>query len=239
MKKLDYIIIGAQKGGTTSAISHFNQHPDLFLYPSELHFFDKDHNFKLGYDHYHSFFHNKQNKLIGEKTPSYAYQQYCIDRIYDYNSNVKLIYFLRNPITRAYSEWNMHKNLGKTHMDFLPSIEEDMNTKLCEIKSTGYHAFSRGLYYEHINYILTKFDKDNLYISISERVKANPKDEYNKIFNFLGVNTLDDLKFDESVHKGQYKTKMNQSDYDYLKKVYDPHNQKLFDFLGYNIPEWG
>lgn len=238
MKKLDFLVIGTQKGGTTSIIPHFNQHPDIFMYENELHFFDKI-KYIENYEIYHKNFPVGLTKMfIGEKTPSYCYLQFAIDRIYKYNPDIKLVFILRDPIKRAYSEWNMFRNNIKYKTPFLESIKEIENIKLQEIKQNGYWALQRGYYLEQIEYILSKFNKENLYIGISEKIKNDPINEYNKIFEFFNLKSLPTLNIDLEIRKGNYKKDITSYDYDYMKNLYSEKTKKLFDFLGYEIEEW-
>ena len=238
MKKLDFLVIGTQKGGTTSMIQNFNQHPEIFMYKDEIHFFDS----KIENTDYVSY-HNKfpksiQNKFIGEKTPSYCYLQYAIDRIYKYNPKIKLVFVLRNPIERAYSEWNMYKSNFNFKKPFLDSIKEIETTQLSEIKQNDYWALQRGYYLEQIEYILSKFNKKNLHICVSEQIKKNPLQEYNKIFEFFNLNKLNSLDAKLNVRKGNYNKEITIYEYEYIKNLYLEKTKRLFDFLGYQIEEW-
>ena len=80
--------------------------------------------------------------------------------------------------------------------------------KVKDIKSNGYWGLQRGFYIDQIEYILSKFDRKNVLILISEKVLKNPLQEYNKIFNFLGVSSLDTrtFKFHDNINKTYYST---------------------------------
>ena len=250
--KPNFLIVGAQKGGTESHTIHLSQHPDVYLYEGEGHFFDRG-DYQSNYDEYHEFFKDVENEIaIGEKTPSYMYLHFTIDNIYEYNPNIKLIMFLREPILRAYSQYSMDKsnNLQVFHSDdihfsddedsFLDSVRSTEHLKVKDIKSNGYWGLQRGFYIDQIEYILSKFDKKNILILISERVVKNPLREYNKIFNFLGVSPLDNkiFKFYDGINKTEYSKKIKKEDYNYLSEIYKSYNDRLYDFLGYQIKEW-
>ena len=98
MRKLDFIVIGAQKSGTTSLHEYLSRHPEIGVgTKKELHYFDKDKYFKKGinYSDYHEFFDFKEGKKVyGETTPSYIYKEKFIDRIKEYNPDIKLIVLL-------------------------------------------------------------------------------------------------------------------------------------------------
>jgi len=250
--KPNFLIVGAQKGGTESHTVHLNQHPDVYMYEGEGHFFDRV-DYQPDYDEYHEFFKNVKNEIvIGEKTPSYMYFHFAIDNIYEYNPDMKLIMFLREPIRRAYSQYSMDSGNGVNvfHSDeihfsddedsFLDSVRSTERLKIKDIKSNGYWGLQRGFYIDQIEYILSKFDRKNILILISERVLKNPLREYNKIFNFLRVSSLDNkiFEFYDGINKTKYVKKIEKEDYNYLTEIYKPYNDRLYDFLGYQIKEW-
>lgn len=107
MKLPDFIIIGAQKCGTTSLFNYLSKHPDVSLpEEKEIHFFDKFYN--KGINWYKKNFLN-DGMLTGEATPYYIYHPHVTVRISSCCPNAKLIVMLRNPIDRAYSNFSMEK----------------------------------------------------------------------------------------------------------------------------------
>lgn len=236
--KVSFFVIGAQKGGTTSLLQYLNQHPKIKMPLDETHYFDKNLS-NYDYNFYESKFpYNADKFLIGVKTPSYMYIRNSMDEIYKYNPNAKLIITLRNPIERAFSQWNMYRRLNITKDSFLDSIKNTENTTLEEIKENGPYFLQRGLYYEHISYILTKFPKEQVLILISEKMKENPKLETEKVFNFLNLETPTNINYSFVAHKGLYESRMTEDEIMYLKSFYKEPNTKLFNFLGNVIEEW-
>lgn len=116
--KPNFICIGVQKGGTASLIKYLNFHPEIYMANKEKHFFDralsKGELSNKDIKKYNQSFKTTKT-IVGEKTPSYCYLRYAIDRIYDYDKNMKLIIILREPISRGFSQYNMNlANKGKT-----------------------------------------------------------------------------------------------------------------------------
>ena len=183
------------------------------------------------------------NKLIvGEKTPSYCYLKYAIDRIYDYNKNMKLILILREPISRAYSQYTMdsetisHKYYNLTFKDILNNkCEKNYNKDLYE---NGPNYIARGFYDKIIEYILYKFPKENLYIGIAEEIKNNKLYEYNKIIQFLGANKLNNININVDTNIGKYKNSIPKNMLTKLYNIYKSHNEKLYKILGRKILIW-
>jgi len=118
--KVDFIIAGFQKCGTTALHTFLTKHPRVIgSKPKELDFFNYDVNYNKGSSYYHSKFNPKPifSRLRGfkflEASPSYANDSdalFTAKKIKEYNKDIKIILLIRNPIDRAYSAWNMYKN---------------------------------------------------------------------------------------------------------------------------------
>ena len=118
-------------------------------------------------------------------------------------------------------------------MDF----KKDKNMKLSELTSNGCHFINRGKYDEIIEYILSKFPRKNLYIGISEEIRANKKKHYNDIFKFLGATKLNKIDEDD-VHVRTYERSIPKKLEEKLFRIYKPHNEKLYKILGRKIDIW-
>lgn len=123
-KKLSFIIIGAQKAGTTALHKYLSENEELYLPPEkEAIFFSDDSRYEKGFDWYLKEFFNSasDNKKIGKATPAYScYPVQAAERIIEHNPDVKIIYLLRDPIDRAISQYNMNK---KRNLVFEPAGE--------------------------------------------------------------------------------------------------------------------
>ena len=242
--KPNFLCIGVQKGGTTTLINYLNLHPEIYMARGEKHFFDR----KLSYGelsdknikNYEESFKTTK-KIVGEKTPSYCYLRYAIDRIYDYDKNMKLIIILREPISRAYSQYNMdlkNKTLNDmTDEEIFEDLISEENIKLDELISNGKNTVIRGFYDEFIEYILSKFSRDNLYIGISEEINQNKLKYYNEIYEFLGATKLKKIN-PLNTHVREYTKKIPKKLEKYLYNIYKPHNEKLYKILGRKIDSW-
>lgn len=126
MNKPDFIIAGAAKSGTTSLAQHLNQSKEisciLTLDGSELHFFSK--NFHKGHKWYTNLFSDlPSSTLLGEKSVSYLESKYAATRIKSFVPYIKLIFMLRNPIDRAYSQYKSNAQRGKEIFSFETAIK--------------------------------------------------------------------------------------------------------------------
>lgn len=249
MKFPDFIIIGATKSGTTALWYNLDKHPDIFMATKgasvEMAFWGSR-QWKRGFDWYKSKFVGNV-KLCGEKTPDYYLNKRAFRLMKKHIPNVKLFLCIRNPIDRAYSNFQMHKKAGRAS-----TFDYNLFVK----------KYARaGKYFNHIqNNILPFFDQKQLYICITEKMKANPTIEMKGVFEFLGVEDLnfpskeipgqlllnrtrkEDIALSReekfyrvwSKHKEQLQGPLRKQ----ILEYYQSYNKKLFDFLGYRIKEW-
>ena len=173
-KKLDFILAGDQRCGTTWLYSQLNQHEDVFLPDTkELHFFDKF--YDKGLDYYHSHFDARgDNKLIGEATPDYLCFEVAAERIAAYNPNIKLIFILRDPVERAYSAYWMFR-----HFFGDISFEQAL---------TEYDGLIRcGLYEQHLLRWLEHIPKEQMLVLLYDDLKNSEASVIRKVLTFLGL----------------------------------------------------
>src|SRR6266705_6230433 len=100
--RVDFVIGGTQKGGTSALDSFLRQHPEICMPKTkkELHYFDREQNFEKrpNYEKYHAQFKPApRHRMTGEATPIYMYWNAAPHRIWTYNPQMKWILALRNP----------------------------------------------------------------------------------------------------------------------------------------------
>lgn len=113
-RKIDFLIIGAQKAGTTSLFDYLQLHPDCIgSKTKEVGFFSSPQNYRKGNNWYHNNFPTLglSKNIFFEATPEYLPYLFTHSLIYRYNPNIKLILILRDPIARAFSAWNMYLDI--------------------------------------------------------------------------------------------------------------------------------
>ncbi len=240
----DFLIIGAQKCGTTSLLYYLGQHPQIALSEKkEIHFFDKK--YQMGLDWYENQFPRKSDraKITGEATPYYLFHPFVPQRVAHHYPEIKIIILLRNPVDRAYSHFWMIKSREleplQTFEEAIEAeaerIEPEMSKMLSnpEYRSISYqhHSYlSRGKYYEQIQNWLRYFPTSSFWFIKTERLKTKPIAELEKLYLFLGIKcTLPgDLSFQRT---GEYPP-MKPETRKQLNNYFDPYNKKLKTILG-------
>ena len=119
---------------------------------------------------------------------------------------------------------------------FRKTIEDDLSQKNMQYSESN--VLQRGYYDEQIKYILSKFNKKNLYIVIAEEIKKNKEVEYSKIYDFLKVKHIKNLNKNLDIHKGKYKVKLNHDDKQFLYNIYKPHIKNIYSIIGRKIDSW-
>lgn len=234
-KMPDFLIVGAQRAGTSSLYYYLLQHPQIYMSPvKELHFFsyiDKPEHIRnlvrdrwrernvvtaSNLNNYISFFKNASDKqIIGEVSPSYLYHYKdtinAIKRMYGKRAKeLKIIISLRNPIERAFSALEQATKTNKEELDLIPAIEhipEKLKQGLFGLDYIGH-----GKYYESVKAYMENFE--HVAIILVEELKEKPYETIRYIFEFLGIKK--DFLPDISL-------KLNPSGI--------PKNRKIFDFV--------
>ncbi|PWE25196.1 sulfotransferase family protein, partial [Aliarcobacter skirrowii] len=106
-----FLIIGAQKAGTTALYDYLGKHPEIVATEiKEHHYFSCDKNYK-NENYYHKRFPELlDTQITFDASPSYLHSKDAYKRIFNYNKNIKIIVLIRNPIERSFSAWNMYIN---------------------------------------------------------------------------------------------------------------------------------
>ena len=246
----DFIIIGAQKSGTSSLFFYLSQHP--LLIPSdvkEVHFFDGGRisgvdQYENGLTSYYAHFPLRSSMANGQQTfeasPSYIFHPLVPERIYKLIPKIKLIALLRNPTDRAISHYLHEKRKGREPLPILEAFEQE-ETRLKPIwengnfrdrKFTTYSYKSRGLYKCQMERYLKYFAKEQILIIPSERFFADPLQYLQKTFDFLGVDSNYKVLDLQPKNIANNRIKVDQTVYDYLNGFFRPYNEALYELLG-------
>lgn len=243
-----FIILGVQKAGTTATMQFLNNHPDFFVL-DEPHFFDNF--FSRGPKWYYDQFLVSTKPIKGEKTPELIYIDSSWPRMREIVPNAKFILFLRDPVQRAFSSWNMNTNNGLESLSFEAACRKNLaNLKdRRSNRASQFHYLQRGFYHDQIERFLKVFPrKERLLIVISEHMRAQPSREFSRIVSFLKsdrTNHSSNLSgsFEAKGFEGRYFSRaLNDSSpnlIEELDSLYKPHNERLFRLLDIpGIPEW-
>lgn len=125
--KVNFIIVGAMKCGTTSLSNLLAAHPKVsFSTPKEPQFFSRTNDWKQNIDLYHNYFEQAPGKLYGEASTNYSKRadrkEGIWEDIFQYNPDMKIIYLMRHPIERIISHYMHSYERGQIKTDLQSSI---------------------------------------------------------------------------------------------------------------------
>jgi len=191
MSALDFLIVGAQKSGSTSLRAFLGeQEKDIFILNRELHFWNRKGQYQDGAGlstYLENFAEAKPNQIKGEKSPSYLVSQEAPERIHKHFPEVKIIAILRNPIDRAYSAYWHGRRVGaiETATTFGEAVR---NYKVNQGKPYG-DMITAGFYSEQIARYLNFFPLKQLHVISFESTLTQSGDELHGVLKFLLPNS--------------------------------------------------
>jgi Sulfotransferase domain len=237
----DFLIIGSQKGGTTSLFDDLARHPDVVASKDkEVHYFDL--NYEKGPNWYRSHFPKTSEGVAGEASPYYLFHPLVPERVKKLLPDCRLIVLLRNPVERAWSHYQMERRNGDEPLSFEEAIAREKERlegeELKMVDDPWYDSFShrhysyiaRGLYVVQLERWLRYFSKDQLLVSSSEHYFENPQAIYDKLTRFLNIHSHDPGEF-ASINKGEY-SGLKAATSRRLAAFYRPYNERLYRLLG-------
>ena len=242
--RLDFIVPGAQKSGTTALHYFLSKNPDITLPDQqELHFFDDEQLFfrrPVDYEQLHHHFRPRgAGKISGECTPSYLYWPTAMERISEYNSKIKLVILLRNPIDRAFAHWNMQRFKGREPLDFLDALKQEPNrtAQSLSVEARRFSYVTRGFYSEQLGRVFKFFPKEQVKIIKFEEFRDQKQQALDAIFNFLDVRRIKGIR-DKDRNVVPYERLMTDEERTYLHQILEPEIAKLERMLEWDCSDW-
>ena len=203
-RKPDFLIIGAQRCGTTSLFHYLAGHPRVAVpREKELHFFDLQ--YQKGFRWYVDCFAGTDTRksarraIRGEATPEYIFHPHAIPRIKADLPKVKLIALLRNPVDRAYSQYWHEVRLGYEPLSFEEAIAREPARLAGELERAEidahyngramiHHSYLlRGIYADQLMRVFRHFPRSQVMLLRSEDLFADPQDVFGQVTDFLGL----------------------------------------------------
>jgi hypothetical protein len=234
----DFVIIGTQRGGTTSLYRYLAHHADVGpALRKEVHFFDL--NYDRGVDWYRAHFPEQgQYQVVGEASPYYVAHPDVPARIHQVLPHALLILLLRNPIDRALSHYQLMVRRGLEPLSFQEAVEREPE----RLRDSGgvespswrnYSYLARGVYAPQIERWLGLFPASQLLVIKSEDFYHDPGAVVIDVQTRLGLapSRPDRMK---AHHLSEY-PQMDDALRRRLRDYFVPFNQQLYALLGRDL----
>ena len=248
----DFLIIGAQKCGTTSLYEYLVQHPSVGTsIEKEVRYFNN--HFDKGVNWYKAHFPTRLRRfaagsqgdgrfLTGEGEPSYLPNPVAPQRVKDLIPDVKLIVMLRDPVKRAYSHY-MHRfvrdresrtfeEVVATDKELLKHGWENLPTgDLIRLGHLHYSYLARGYYADQLQIWLSVFPREQFLIICAEDFFSGTQAIFDDVLEFLGLGPHVLEKADRR-NVGKYTEPMSDELREDLREYFAPHNERLYEMVG-------
>ena len=247
-QKLQFVIAGAQKAGTSTLDAILRHHPQIQMASvKETHFFDNETYDWSGTDfsELHALFSVDDDRLRGESTPITLYWRPAIRRLHSYNPNIKLILLLRNPVSRTFAGWRKEFSAGRESLCFADAVRQGRKRMQTEPEIDNLHRYfsyvERSLYGEQISYLLSFFPRENLHCEISEDFFSNRIAVLDRVAAFLDIAPFPADIPDIHLNPGRtfsYPSTLTPEDEAYLESLFRDDIALLESILARSIQQW-
>lgn len=246
----NFLILGTQKGGSTSLYDHIGLHPDVAVSPrKEIHYFSEDH--QRGEYWYRMFFPFKRSSLTfcGEASPYYIVDPHAAGRIKELIPDCRLIVLLRNPVERAISHYYHNFKKGRDPLSLIEALQQEPSrigdewTTILNDKSYSsqvhkvYSYCHRGKYAEQLQRYFEHFDREQILVIDSDDFFSQPQETMRIVFDFIGARQPSKDYFEQLKPKNvnPLKKDVDVTAYRYLLDYYQNPNQELYRITGVNF----
>jgi hypothetical protein len=247
-----FIMIGAQRCGTTSLFRALTAHPQLMrpLFHKGVNYFDL--NYYRGADWYRSHFPLAEiarcrtarygPAMAFEASGYYLYHPLALQRLAGDLPAIKLVAMVRNPVERAFSAYKHEYARGFEQESFERALALEDERLAGEVDrmrdDPAYESFShrhhsyrrRGQYAEQLERALALVPAERVHVIQSEAFFRHPADEYRRLVSFLGLRPFELADFRQ--HNSRPGVPMDPKTRRMLEEHYAPHDQRLARLLG-------
>jgi hypothetical protein len=243
----DFLILGAQKAGTTALYAYLRHHPGI-TGPSwkEVSYFDR--HYARGEAWYRGNFPNRsraRGKLVGEASPSYLFHPLGPQRVRALLPEARLIALVRNPVDRALSHYNHEVTLGREPLTFDDALDAEDERLRGEVdrlvadpryfsRPWWSHTYkARGRYAEQLERWLAVFPQEQLLVLPTDDLGAEPERTHMRVLEFLGAapHQLDSYP---RVFERRYPPMVPETR-ERLASEFEEPNRRLYELLGRDL----
>jgi sulfotransferase family protein len=245
----DFLLVGTQRGGTTSLFRALAPHPGVA--PPNLHkgvhYFDV--NYARGLDWYRGHFPLRRgSRLAFESAGYYMHHPLAPERIAADLPGVKLIALLRDPVERAYSAHKHELARGfETEASFERAVELEPERLAGEVErirnepgylshSHRHHSYlDRGHYADQLEVLFKVFGRERVHVAFAEDFFTTPERCYDGVLGFLGLEHWRPAAFER--HNARPGLPLSPGLQTRLSEHFAPYDERLAALLG-EVPPW-
>lgn len=194
MKKVDVMIGGMQKGGTTALAHYLELHPRVESHPQmEMSYFYDFEEYSKGWKtakkkYFFDCELERGSKLLLAKHATLIVSKEALKRLLNHNPDIKLLLTFRNPVDRAWSSFLMEVGQGESINTFATAAEEVIQNQ--KIDSSDWRQgiyFGFGIYTNFLDLVYQVFPENQVKVIFLEELQNRPKQVLEDVFSWLGI----------------------------------------------------
>jgi Sulfotransferase domain len=242
-----FLILGAQKAGTTALYAYLRRHPDV-TGPTwkEVSFFDR--HYARGEPWYRGNFPVRRRAAVGEASPSYVFHPLAPQRVAELVPSARLVVLLRNPVDRAYSHYQHEVALGREPLKFEDALAAEGERLEGEVermltdpryfsRAWWNHTYrSRGVYAEQLERWFAVFPQEQLLVLTADELAGDTDSAYRRVLEHVGVSPRSLPEYPR-VFEREYGA-MQPETRNRLAESFAGPNRRLYELLGRDLG-WG
>lgn len=176
----DFIVIGAQKAGTSTIHGALSLHPGVAMaLRTEVEYFGDPRKTEQGPEYYRTFFPDvEEGMMVGEVSPGYMVKEGVPEKMATLLPEARLVASLREPADRAFSAWKMQVSKGSDLRPFAEAVRREP------------HYLEFGRYGEQLQRVLRYFNREQVLVLEFEGLRRDPEGYFRTITDFLGLPAL-------------------------------------------------
>jgi Sulfotransferase family len=210
-----FVIAGAPRAGTTWLYRNLEGHPDVFLAPNkEPRFYAVQESESLAFGgpgderwlshlvqdraDYEALYEGaRQGQLRGEASSDYLYRsRTAADRLHREVPAARLIFILRDPARRAYSNWLQHVQHGREPLSFAEALDAE-EERIERGWAWWWHYARRGYYAEQLEPFLDAFPREQILILLHDDLRRDPRWLLAQVCRFLEIEPTADERAEQ------------------------------------------
>ncbi|NOZ73057.1 MAG: sulfotransferase [Chloroflexi bacterium] len=245
-----FIIAGAPRCGTSYLYEMCAAHPEVYMARPrvpEPKFFLVDEEYKKGLDYYTKKYYAAAQgyKAVGEKSTYYLEDPRVAERIHSNMPDIRLVFILRNPVERTFSNYLWSRKNGIETLSFEEALlreserEASYEPRFRYVRPFSY--MSRGMYARLLAPYFARFRRSQILVLFFDELTTAPETLAHTLFRFLGVTPRSQLAFEfgqkiNSARRPQDTTPPLAAAF--LHGVFFRPNQELAALLGQDLSHW-
>jgi hypothetical protein len=253
-----FLIVGAQRSGTTSMYRALSQHPLILkaVLHKGVHYFDLHHDRGQGWYRAHFPLNREADRierstgirpLTFESSPYYMFHPLAAGRFAGELPGVKLLVLLRDPVERAFSAHAHELARGYETEPFERALELEEGRLAGQaermIADPAYQSFDfqhrayrlRGQYVDQLERLEQLVGRQSIHVVQSQEFFTSPERVFAGVLEFLGLPQMGRIEFEQ--HNARPRSPMPEALRAGLDAHFGPYDERLAAWLEHT-PGW-